>query len=63
MAAMEQIVLLAGLLVLLYGVAVLAGGGMAATRPLRQHSRTYGLVATAVGGVLLVVGVTLLVAG
>lgn len=55
--------LLAGILVLLYGVAVLAGGGMAGTRPLRAHSRTYGLVSAAVGAVLLVVGVGLLVSG
>ena len=63
MAGMAQIVLLVGVLMLLYGVAVVAGGRVAATRPLRLHSRTYGLVTGGVGGVLVVVGTGLLVAG
>lgn len=63
MAAMEQMVLLAGVIVLLYGVAVLAGGSMAGSRPLRAHSRTYGLLSTAVGAALLLVGVTWLFSG
>lgn len=57
---MPQIVLLGGLLMLLYGVAVLAGGGMAASRPLRSHSRGYGAVVAGLGGVLLIVGIILL---
>lgn len=63
MAGMAPIVLLVGLIMLLYGVAVVAGGRVAATRPLRAHSRTYGLVTGGVGGVLVLVGIGLLAAG
>lgn len=63
MAAMPQIVLLAGVLLLLYGLAVLAGGRVAASRPIRSHSRAYGAATGALGGVLVLVGIGLLVGG
>lgn len=63
MDGMPQIVLLAGVLMLLYGVAVVVGGRMAASRPLRTHSRLYGVVVGAVGGILVIVGISMFVSG
>jgi hypothetical protein len=48
------IVLLAGLLLLLYGVAALFGGQIASSSRMRTRSRVYAQ-ACAVGGVVLVV--------
>ena len=62
MAWMPQVVLLAGVLLALYGVAVLGGGAVAASRPTREHSHTYGMVACGVGGALVVVGAVWLAA-
>lgn len=60
---MPRIVLLAGVLMLLYGVAVVAGGQVAASTPLRGHSRVYGASVGVAGAVLVVVGAVLLVLG
>lgn len=57
---MPQIVLLVGVLLLVYGVAVLAGGRVAGSSPMRAHSRAYGLVTAAAGALLLVAGTGLL---
>lgn len=59
---MPQIVLLAGVLMLLYGVAVVAGDRMAASRPMRTHSKVYGLMVGGLGGVLVLVGIALMAA-
>lgn len=56
---MAPIVLLAGVLLVLYGVAVLAGGRVASSQPLATHSRAYGLVSGGVGGLLLLVALAL----
>lgn len=59
---MAPIILLAGVLLLLYGVATLAGGPVAASRRLREHSKVYAF-ACAVGGLVLVgTGLVLLLA-
>lgn len=60
---MAQVVLLGGILLALYGVAVLAGGRVAASTRMRGHSRRYGLVACAVGVVVTIVGAALLAGG
>ncbi|HVM00748.1 MAG TPA: hypothetical protein VM324_15775 [Egibacteraceae bacterium] len=56
---MARTLLLAGVLLVLYVVAVLAGDRVASTRPMVTHSRAYGLVSGAVGGVLIVVALGL----
>lgn len=63
MGGMPQIVLLAGILMLLYGAAVVAGDRVAATSPMRSHSRVYGLVVGGAGSVLVIVGTALLLSG
>lgn len=50
---MAPIVLLVGVLLLLYGLASLTGGQVAASRRLREHSRAYAAACLA-GGVLFV---------
>lgn len=60
---MAQIVLLAGIILALYGAAVLAGGQVAASTPMRGHSRRYGIGACALGVAVAVAGGVLLAAG
>lgn len=54
---MPRIVLLVGIVLVLYGAAVVAGDRVAGSSPMRSHSRTYGFVTIVLGAVLLLVGV------
>lgn len=60
---MARIVLLVGVLLLLYGAAVVAGGRVAGSSPMRAHSRMYGLVTGAAGAILLLAGIVWVLAG
>ena len=58
---MGPIVLLAGVLVLLYGFAsMFAGGSVASAHRGREHSRKYALVTVVVGIVVVITGAVLM---
>lgn len=59
---MEILVLMAGLLLVLYGLSALVGGGVAASRPLRAPGRPYGAAITVSGAVVLAAGIVWLLA-
>lgn len=60
---MPQIVLFAGVLLVVYGAAALAGGSMASSERVRQPSRLTAALTGGVGAVLVVAGLSWLLAG
>lgn len=59
---MGPIVLLAGVLLALYGVATMFAGGVAASTRGADHSRRYAVVVTVLGVVVVLVGVAMIAA-
>lgn len=59
---MPQIVLFAGILLLIYGIAALAGGSMASSDRGTQPSRLTGVITGGLGVVLVITGLSLLLA-
>ena len=58
---MGPIVVLAGVLVFIYGIAAMfAGAGVASATRRKTHSRTYGIVTAAIGACVVVAGLVLI---